>query len=128
MAENVKDIKSISEVKPISLTKLKSSLKRYNELTTTLASARGALGSFVKQVETEDGVHRGAFALGAKLSRQDPVKRQDFLRSFNAIVKANGWDEEGDLIDKASKGTGNVVPIKPGDLPDGEEQQPSVTH
>jgi hypothetical protein len=100
MAANVKDIKSVAEVKGVDLKTLLAKVKRFNDLNNEMVSVRGSMGSFVKSVENEQGYHRGAFALIAKLERMPSEKFSDFCRTFGPWFDERRADQaQPDLLD-----------------------------
>lgn len=124
MAENVQNIRSVSQVKPISPTKLRKAVQEYQRINGEMKEAQGDLGAHVKKIEDALGVHRQAFKTGCKLEKWDTAKRQDFLRTFDAMRKTFKWDDEAqkDMIDEAD--TDNVVALPAAETPVDVEEGP----
>lgn len=59
------------------------------------ATARGEIGSLMKDAEETHGVHRGAFKLALKLDGMEDLKAKDFLRSFDLYREYLKLDERG---------------------------------
>lgn len=63
------------------------------------AKARGELANAWKTIEDECGCVKGAAKLYFKLSGYSDEKRDDFLRSLWALMKAGGMGISSDLVD-----------------------------
>lgn len=137
MAEKVKDIKKVSEVKPIDLDTLRAKVGRYKELQSDMAEVRGRMGSFVKTTETDLGIHRGAFTLISRLEKMSEEKFADWRRTFepwwNDRIKRT--HNQGDMLSdvqsdndvqakKAPAAASNIVPLHGDD----DQSPPPVTH
>jgi hypothetical protein len=59
------------------------------------ATARGEIGSLMKDAEETHGVHRGAFKLALKLDGMEDLKMKDFLRSFDLYREYLKLDTRG---------------------------------
>ena len=101
MADNAVD-------RVISEKKFNTLLNRFQEGSKRLRSLSGDLGTEVKEAVDKDHLHKGAFALFAKLDRMDELKRNDFLRAFDiyrerADASGGRWDGTGDIIDRSAQ-------------------------
>jgi hypothetical protein len=77
------------------------------------ASARGDLAAAWKAIEDECACNKGAAKLYFKLSGWSDEKRDDFLRSLWALMKAGNMGISSDLVDKmeAADGAAPTMPI-----------------
>ena len=71
-----------------------------------IQSLSGELGETIKTAVDTQNLHRGAFALIARLDRMDEMKRNDFLRSldlYRDYMETDGgtWSAEPDMVDQA---------------------------
>ncbi len=62
---------------------LKALINKCDEMRSDMDSARGELGSAVKDAEETHGINRKAFKLVMSLKRMEETKRDDFLRSLD---------------------------------------------
>lgn len=87
--------------------KLKLTRETFDATLRDLEANRGKLakvsaenGALLKNFEDVHGGHKAALSLVAKLNRQDEIKRDDFLRSFDQYRDWMGWNAP-DLVDQA---------------------------
>ena len=92
----------------ISEKKFNSLLNRFQEGKKRVRSLSGDLGTEVKEAVERDNLHKGAFALFARLDGMDELKRNDFLRAFDiyrdrAEADKGRWNGTGDIVDRAQQ-------------------------
>lgn len=81
-------------------------LKDADQKKTRVASINGELGERIKAAVEDGNLHRQLFGLMLKLSRQDEIKRNDFLAQFPEYVRMCreaglfGQEHAGDLLDQ----------------------------
>lgn len=71
-----------------------------------IQSLSGELGETIRIAVDNQNLHRGAFALIARLDKMDEMKRNDFLRSFalyRDYMESDGgtWSATPDMVDQA---------------------------
>lgn len=125
MAENVKDINKVSEIRPIKLNNIPKHVKSYGQLQSAASEAAGEVSEYLKKVEKSEGYNRAAFKLAVALNKKTPQKRQDFLMTFDAMRDKLGWDtEQSDLLEQAEES--NVVALQQQRDREFEEAAPSA--
>jgi hypothetical protein len=83
-------------------------LKDADQKKTRVASINGELGERIKDACENGHLHRQLFGLMLKLSRQDELKREDFISQFPVYVDMCreagifGQEHVGDLLDGAA--------------------------
>lgn len=85
-----------------------SLLGRFHKARKQGRSIAGEIGQEIKDAVEKHHLHKGAFALFAKLDGMDEMKRNDFLRSFDIYrERAEGaggkWDTASDIVDRAQQ-------------------------
>jgi hypothetical protein len=84
-------------------------LKDADQKKTRVASINGELGERIKEASESGHLHRQLFGLMLKLSRQDELRRNDFLAQFPIYVEMCrdggifGQEHAGDLVADAEK-------------------------
>jgi hypothetical protein len=94
-------------------------------------SARGEIGSFMKNAEDKFGVHRKAFKLAMGLQKADSTKLAEFLRHFDyyrGVFELNRLAGSDMLIDRDATANGAANGNQPDDQPvpatDEQEEDP----
>lgn len=91
MAKNVKDEKDETRMPTREdLFDLKRKVAKQAE---TLESARGEIGSLLKNADNDKNIHRGAFKLAVKLLNMTDEKRDAFLSHLDYYRDQMGIDE-----------------------------------
>jgi hypothetical protein len=75
------------------------------------AKARGELANAWKTIEDECGCNKGAAKLYFKLSGWSDEKRDDYLRSLWALMKAGGMGVSSDLVDAMEGDEPPTMPV-----------------
>lgn len=121
MAADVKDIKSVSQIKPIKLNNIPKNVKAYGELQSAAAEAAGEVSNYLKKIEKAEGYNKAAFKLAVSLNKKTSQKRQDFLMTFDAMRDKLGWDnEQADMLEAGDDDEeSNVVAL---DAPQPQEE------
>ncbi len=105
MSDNVTKLREGQSDSPVICPedKFKETLASYNTMKSDMDSARGEMGSLLKNAEDQHQLHRKAFKDVQKLEKMDAAKRADYLRAFNAYLKYLGLDAQPDMFDEAAK-------------------------
>ena len=86
-------------------------LKNYHRARKQGRTIAGEIGQEIKEAVEKNHLHKGAFALFAKLDAMDELKRNDFLRAFDVYRdRAEGekgtWNSAGDILDRSAPDEG----------------------
>lgn len=125
MAENVKDIDSVSQIKPIRLNDIVKDVKKYNQLVSSVASAKAEVGKHTKKIEKASGYNLKAFKACVALDKMTPLKRADYLMTFDAMREKLGWDDE--QADMLAEEESNVTHMNGGVDDDDEDEAPAAS-
>lgn len=109
------DNQDCTEVKPIDAERVIRILQNdVHPQTERDAKARGELAAAWKAIEDECACNKGAAKLYFKLTGYSDEKRDDFLRSLYALMKAGNMGISADLVDQMeAEGDVPTMPIVP---------------
>ncbi|BAQ44370.1 hypothetical protein [Methylobacterium aquaticum] len=86
--------------KGVSAETLETLVRECASIKSKMDTARGELGSTIKDAEETHGINRPAFKLAMKLKGQETDKRRDFMRSFKDYCEKLGLNSQLDMFEQ----------------------------
>lgn len=77
--------------------KLRALVGRLKHMKAEMDEARGEMGNAFKNAENDLGINRMALKQAIRLEGMDPLKRADWLRSFESYCHILGIDAQAEL-------------------------------